>query len=48
MSSKYVKADVAKDFFVIKLKFEKEVEITADNKGPFLKKVRGSKKKNHT
>jgi hypothetical protein len=40
VSSEYVTADVAKDFFERKLKVEQDNEVTNINKGPILKIVK--------
>jgi len=41
VSSEYVTADVAKDFFERKLKVEQGSEVTTSNEGPTLKIVKG-------
>ena len=41
VSSEYVTADVAKDFFERKLKVDQDSEVTASNEGPTLKIVKG-------
>ena len=41
VSSEYVTADVAKDFFERKQKVEQDTEITTSNQGPTLKLVKG-------
>jgi len=41
VSSEYVTADVAKDFFERKQKVEQDTEITTSNQGPTLKLIKG-------
>ena len=41
VSSEYVTADGAKDFFERKLKVEQDTEVTTSNVGPTLKIVKG-------
>jgi len=41
VSSEYVTADVAKDFFERKQKIEQDTEITTSNQGPTLKLIKG-------
>ncbi len=41
VSSEYVTADVAKDFFERKQKVEQDTEISISNQGPTLKIVKG-------
>ena len=41
VSSEYVTADVAKDFFERKQKVEQDTETTTSNQGPTLKLIKG-------
>ena len=41
VSSEYVTADVAKDFFERKQKIEQDTETTTSNQGPTLKLIKG-------
>ena len=41
VSSEYVTADVAKDFFERKQKVEQDTETTSSNQGPTLKLIKG-------
>ena len=41
VSSEYVTADVAKDFFESKQKVEQDTETTSSNQGPTLKLIKG-------
>ena len=41
VSTEYVTADIAKDFFERKQKVEQDTEFTTSNKGPTLKLIKG-------